>query len=65
MKNIKYIRDSHSKALLLVDKIVIEDFLQKKSIDAKIEELQSSINTLKDQMKQIQENIHKKDYVWQ
>ena len=63
MKNIKYIRDSHSKALLLVDKIVIEDFLQKKSIDAKIEELQSSINTLKDQMKQIQENIHKKDYV--
>ena len=63
MKNIKYIRDSHSKALLLVDKIVIEDFLQKKSIDAKIEELQSSINTLKDQIKQIQENIHKKDYV--
>lgn len=60
MTNIKYIRDSYSKALLMADETVIEDFLQKKSRDIKLEELETSINIVKQEIKELRESIQEK-----
>jgi len=59
MKNIKYTRDPHSKALLMADETIIAEFLQKKSINAKLEELESSINILKSEIVELQANVLK------
>lgn len=57
MKNIKYTRDSHSKALLLADKTVIDEFLQKKSMETKLQDIQNSINILKTEVQYLKQNI--------
>ncbi len=43
----------------MADETIIAEFLQKKSINTKLEELQSSINILKSEIVELQENVLK------
>lgn len=44
----------------MADETVIEDFLQKKSRDIKLEELETSINIVKQEIKELRESIQEK-----
>jgi hypothetical protein len=54
MSGIRYIRDSKTSALVLADAHTIDSFVQKKAVAEQIEALRAEINTLKQQVAELQ-----------
>ena len=57
MSDKRYLRDRRTGAVVLADAEAIEAFRQKKTVAEDIECLKSEINTLKQQVAQLQESL--------